>query len=133
MARHRVNGKEWWCLPGGGLEGDETPEKGALRELREECNVDGVIVRKTSQVSYADPNWETYTFLVDIGDQTPSLGCDPEVAEGTQPLALIDIRWLRLSEIPERDRVYLWASGLLSTGEFQTEVDRWGDEISYPG
>ena len=36
MVRHRLDGKDWWCLPGGGLEVSETLEEGALRELQEE-------------------------------------------------------------------------------------------------
>lgn len=79
MVKHRQNRQEWWCLPGGGQEADETPAQGALRELKEECNVDGLVVRRTSHVSYADDD-ETYSFSVDIGNQNPSLGYDPEVA-----------------------------------------------------
>jgi 8-oxo-dGTP pyrophosphatase MutT (NUDIX family) len=132
MVKHRHKGEEWWCLPGGAQEADETPEEGALRELREECNVDGAVVRQTSHVSYGPDN-EAYSFLVDIGDQNPWLGHDPEVTEGKQPLALVDVQWLRLSEIPERDRTFLWASGLLGVGDFLTEVEGWGDDTSYPG
>jgi len=81
IVKRRQAGAEWWCLPGGAQEPNETPEQGALRELREECHVDGVIVRQTSCASYPDDG-DTYSFLVDIGDHNPSLGQDPEVAEG---------------------------------------------------
>jgi hypothetical protein len=37
-----------------------------------------------------------------------------------------------LAEIPERDRAYLWAAGLLNVPEFLEEVSGWGDAISYP-
>ncbi|MEE1568935.1 MAG: NUDIX hydrolase, partial [Alphaproteobacteria bacterium] len=53
MVKHRVENQEWWCLPGGGLEGKETPANGALRELREECNVRGTLIRQTSHITYA--------------------------------------------------------------------------------
>ncbi len=123
---------DYWCLPGGALEPGETPEEGALRELREECNVDGVIVRETGYVLdvYAG---ETYSFLIDIGDQQPSLGHDPEFVERSQAQILVDLRWLHLSEIPERDRAFLWAAGLLGVGDFLDEVESWGSDVSYPG
>jgi hypothetical protein len=60
----------------------------------------------------------------------PRLGVDPELGEAEQVLA--DMQWLALSEIPERDRAFLWAAGLLSVAAFTDEVERWGDRISYP-
>ncbi len=130
MVKHRQNGREWWCLPGGGQQPDETPEQGALRELWEECNVNGRIVRRTSVVYYA-PDDEAYSFLVDIADQAPSLGHDPELAPGHQVMA--EMRWLGLREIPERDRIFLWAAGLLGVGDFWSEVQKWEDKTNYPG
>jgi len=130
MVKHRQHGIQWWCLPGGALEPDETPEQGALRELREECNVDGKAIRQTAFVSYGLDD-ATYSFLVDIEDQAPSLGRDPEVAP--EDVVLSEVRWLRLDEIPERDRAYLWAAGLLGTERFASEAERWGNQISYPG
>jgi ADP-ribose pyrophosphatase YjhB (NUDIX family) len=131
MVKHRHQGREYWCLPGGALEAGETPEQGALRELQEECNVRGVVVRQTSYVLDAFAG-DTYTFLVDIGAQNPSLGVDPEIEAGKQVPLLVDMCWLRLSEIPERDRAFLWAAGLLSVGDFVSEVENWGDDTSYP-
>ena len=65
MVKHRHDGREWWCLPGGALESDETPEQGTLRELREECGVHGVIVRQTSHVWLLGADHDAYSFLVD--------------------------------------------------------------------
>jgi 8-oxo-dGTP diphosphatase len=130
MVKHRQHGIQWWCLPGGALEPGETPEQGALRELREECSVDGKAIRQTAFVSHG-PDDETYSFQVNIGDQTPSLGYDPDVAP--EHTVLADVQWLRLDQIPERDRAYLWAAGLLGTDPFASQVERWGNRISYPG
>ncbi len=129
MVKHRQNGQEWWCLPGGGVEAGETPAGAAIRELKEECCVKGVVIRQTSHLTYSSSD-ETYTFLVDIGDQVPHLGTDPEFQETGQILS--DVKWMTLSEIPERDRAFLWAAGLLGIEAFLAEVSEWGDSISYP-
>lgn len=131
MVRHCIaeKGWDWWCLPGGAREPGESSEEGALRELREECNVNGVAVRQTSHVSYG-PDDETISFLVEIGEQEPSLGCDPEMPTGSEVLR--EVRWRKLAEVAERDRAYLWAAGLLGVGPFAAEVDGWGSDTSYP-
>jgi ADP-ribose pyrophosphatase YjhB (NUDIX family) len=129
MVKHRQYGDEWWCLPGGGVEAHEALEAAALRELREECGVAGQIVRKSAHSTDAD-GMETMTFLVEIGSQEPHMGNDPEFSHADQ--ILVDMRWMTLAEIPERDRAYLWAAGLMCVPEFLEEVSHWGDELSYP-
>ena len=126
MVHHDTGKTAWWCLPGGGVEQGETPAEAALRELEEECCVDGIIVRETSRWKYLEQD-ETYTFLVDIGDQTPGIGTHPT------DKFLTDMKWVMLSDIPERDRTFLWAAGLLGVAGFWTEVSGWGDSVSYPG
>jgi 8-oxo-dGTP pyrophosphatase MutT (NUDIX family) len=129
MAKHRMDGVEWWCLPGGRVEPFENPSGAALRELEEECCIRGRILRQTGHM-IDGYGLESVTFLIDIGDQEPHMGVDPEFINTDQ--ILVDVRWLTLAEIPERDRAFLWAAGLLSIPEFLDEVSHWGDELSYP-
>jgi 8-oxo-dGTP diphosphatase len=129
LVRHRQSGEEWWCLPGGAIEKGETPEEAAIRELKEECCIDGTVIRQIGYTAYS-ANDKSFTFEVDIGTQNPKLGIDPDFPSDKQ--VLIDVQWLALSEIPERDRVFLWAAGLLGIGEFISEVSSWGEDISYP-
>ncbi|MDQ1328424.1 MAG: hypothetical protein QG641_1709 [Candidatus Poribacteria bacterium] len=129
MARHCENNQEYWCLPGGSIEMGELPAESALRELREECNVTGKIVRETSVITYSQTD-RHYTFLIDIGDQTPYMGYDPELQQDNQILQ--EIKWMSLNELSECDRVYLWAGGLLGLPGFLEEVESWKDDISYP-
>ena len=118
-----------WTIPGGRIEEGESPAEAAIRELREECCVDGIIVRETGVV-YA-PEGNAHTFLVKIGEQEPQLGADPEFSSTDQDLS--EVKWMILSEMPERDRAFVWAAGLIGVGEFLGEVDSWGNRISYPG
>jgi len=131
LVQHKLDDKAWYCSPGGGIEDGETPEQAALRELQEECNVSGVIIKKTSEyICPENDNNIFYTFHVDIGDQTPSLGYDPEM--GAQQI-LTEVCWMSLNEIPEVDRAFLFASGLLSIATFYKEVTSWSRTISHPG
>jgi ADP-ribose pyrophosphatase YjhB (NUDIX family) len=130
MVKHQDAVEDYWCLPGGALEDGETPEDGALRELREETGVDGRIVRCVARVLNDRGGIAAYTYLVDIGDQEPAVGHDPEI-EGGEPI-LVDVRWKALREIPERDRVFLWSDGLLAVEGFREEISNWGDDTSYP-
>jgi ADP-ribose pyrophosphatase YjhB (NUDIX family) len=129
IVKHQQDGVEWWCLPGGAVETGETPQQAAIRELAEECNVRGRVVRRISLQESMDDDI-TITYLVDIGDQEPVLGSDPEFLMGDQ--VLVDLGWRSLDEIPERDRVFLWAAGLVGVDSYIDEVESWGSQISYP-
>ena len=131
MARLFQDGLTWWCLPGGGQEPGETPDEGVLRELSEECNVHGRIVRKLGHMFFANGD-EAITFFIDIGNQEPSLGIEPEAIKLGVASPLVDVKFLGLTEIPERDRAFLWAAGLLGVEGFTQLVESWGDDVSYP-
>jgi len=129
MVKHRENNQEYWCLPGGSIETNELPSEAALRELQEECNLTGRIVRETSIVKYSQ-NDISYTFFIDIDNQTPLMGYDPELDKESQILS--EVKWMSLKEICERDRCFLWVAGLLGIPGFLEEIESWKDVISYP-
>ena len=129
MVHHVEQKSDNWCLPGGHIGPGEPPADAVLRELAEECGVRGRIVRKVSEVNYG-PDDNSHTFLVDIGDQSPKLGRDPELAQDGQILA--DVQWLRLEEICERDRAFLWSAGLITVEPFGKTVLGWGDDVNTP-
>lgn len=131
--RNVEDGYEFWCLPGGAIEDGETPAEAAVRELREECCIDGTIVRETSVISRSpenkgQPYEKVHTFLVEIGSQEPVRGTGPE----REKEGLLDVGWLSLSELPEKERAYLWEAGIIGIQEFRDEMSNWGGSISYP-
>ncbi len=111
MVKHELQGRIFYCLPGGGVEENETYEMAALRELEEESCVKGKISRKLSIQYKPDNKGEVHTFLIEIDEeQTAKPGIDPELSEAEQ--TIVSVEWLALNEIGEVDKAYLWASGL---------------------
>lgn len=132
LVEHILNGRNFFNLPGGGIDENETPEEAAIRELKEEACVKGTIVRPLAIEYKPDLESRIYSFLVEIPkDATPQKGVDPELSEGEQTIR--SVKWLALNEIAERDRAYLFGAGLMRIPEFHDEVLLWPDEeISYP-
>ena len=132
MERIFYENRVFYTIPGGGIEECETPEEAALRELREECGLEGTIVRKISEISIRDDGSTEHIFEVRIPDDSePVTGCDPEEPMDNQPIK--DVLWMKLNELSEKDRAFLWTYGLLGIKGYFDEILNWGDEISYPG
>ncbi len=132
LVEHQLFGRDFFNLPGGGIEENETPEQAALRELEEECQVKGTLVRPLTVEYKPDLESRVFTFLVEIPeDAVAKTGIDPELPADEQ--SIIDVKWMRLDEIAERDRAYLFGAGLMRVPYFHDEVLMWdGEDISYP-
>lgn len=103
MFRRRIkkdgNIKEYYVIPGGGLEKGETLEENVIRELKEEFNVDIEIVKFLSTEEY-DDTIANY-FLCKIVNGTPKLG--GEELDRITPENYYEIRYIDLNDIDNYD------------------------------
>lgn len=100
-----------WSLPGGGLDHDEDPKVGILRELKEELGIENPRVREVGVVKtfYLEPRsawllWIVYTVEVNTEDFI--------FGEGVKDARYIDASELRASKDVFEKMVYSVASDL---------------------
>lgn len=101
IARRNRGGRLEWCLPKGHLEGDETPEQAAVREIEEETGIRGRVLRPLAIIDY----WFTgdnhrvhkkvHHFLLEALGVELTIENDPDhEAE--------DVAWVKLDEVSKR-------------------------------
>jgi predicted acetyltransferase/ADP-ribose pyrophosphatase YjhB (NUDIX family) len=91
-----LEGLEYAVLPGGGIEPGETPDEAAVRELAEECSLEGTPVRRLFDGDHGGRP-ASYV-LVDAPDGEPVLG-GPE-AEAQSPDNHYQPLWVTAGELP---------------------------------
>ena len=97
--RHHTTGHSYWLLPGGGCEGDETPEACVQREVSEET----YLHVQVGQHLLDDPDipdgtyQRLHTYLCHVLDGEARPGYEPEV-EAAEDYAITAVGWLDLRE-----------------------------------
>lgn len=101
IARRNRAGRVEWCLPKGHLEGSETPEQAAVREVQEETGIHGRVLDQVGVVDY----WFTFAgrrvhktvhhYLLEAVSGRISVVGDPD-AEA------FDAAWVPLGQLEQR-------------------------------
>jgi 8-oxo-dGTP diphosphatase len=93
---HRYKyGREYYIIPGGGVESGETLEQTALREAKEETGLDIVLDRKLWE--YINKGHPEHYFLAAQFSGNLGLG-GPELAEQSAE-NIFQLEWVRLNEL----------------------------------
>ncbi len=99
MVRHIHDGRDYWTLPGGGVEPDETPEQAAEREVLEETGVKVTTERFLFTASSKSGRNVSHCFLMSEPENMDfRLGIDPEQSHlNIEERMLQDVGWHPLS------------------------------------
>lgn len=98
---HRLrDGNEYYVLPGGGIEANETPEMAALRELEEETSVGAEIIKQMAHFSDSEGH-QHYIFLSKYVTGTPNLKIDsPEKSKSSND-NVYEPQWVSIKKLKE--------------------------------
>ncbi|MBE1609487.1 NUDIX domain-containing protein [Actinopolymorpha pittospori] len=109
MVRHVEERREFWTLPGGGVEAGETPAQAVLREVAEETRLAGTVgpvLYERAYRSVDDRDVLETCFLVEVSpDARPEKGFDPELAADARVIR--QVGWRDLSLLADDRQVSL--------------------------
>jgi len=101
LVHHRdpQTGEEWWELPGGGLEGEESAVDAIIREVKEECKIRCIPQRLVYAREFLDCEKDIHHvelfFTAKAEDYQVERGTDPELKKQR----IIDVRFLSRHDI----------------------------------
>ncbi|QOR64970.1 NUDIX hydrolase [Cytobacillus suaedae] len=97
---HVVTGsKDFWTLPGGGLEAGETFEDPVVREVQEEVNLKVKVVKELFTGTYECGIEKCFLVEEVEKESIPTLGYDPELPMDHQELK--EVKWRLITNVRE--------------------------------
>lgn len=101
IARRNRAGRLEWCLPKGHLEGAETPEQAAVREIAEETGIQGVVRQRLGTIDYWFTGDDRRVHKVVHHFLLTAVGGDLTVA-GDPDGEAEDVAWVPLADLRTR-------------------------------
>ncbi|GAB2678448.1 hypothetical protein GCM10027194_08480 [Thalassiella azotivora] len=101
IARVNRAGRLEWCLPKGHLEGDETPEQAAVREIEEETGIRGRVVRELGTIDYWF-NAEGRRIHKTVHHYLLEATGGRLTVEGDPDAEAVDVAWVPFPDLPTR-------------------------------
>ena len=101
LIRHREHesGRNYWILPGGGIEPGESEEDCVRREIKEETNLDARIVSllliETNPTKNTYLSRKTYLCEPTVGEASPGLEPEPEHSNW---YSIAEVKWFDLRD-----------------------------------
>jgi ADP-ribose pyrophosphatase YjhB (NUDIX family) len=103
--------RDFWTLPGGGVEEGESLEEAAVRETFEESNLQIKIIRYLFETEYS--GGIQYCYLAEpVNTETIKAGRDPEV--GSDDQCIQEAEWKEISKVKDDKQVKIVLEKLTS-------------------
>ncbi|MEZ4676677.1 MAG: NUDIX domain-containing protein [Caldilineaceae bacterium] len=110
LVRQTYRGETLWTFPGGGRLEGETPASAAVREVKEETNLETRVVRLLYTGPRTRGSGTYYCYYGKILGGKLRLGTDPELPESAQELH--EVRWWPIELLTEHPEVSFILSAL---------------------
>jgi 8-oxo-dGTP diphosphatase len=103
MVRQTYKGNTFWTFPGGRIETNETPLDCAIRETKEETDLEIEIIDQVCELYNETIKGPYYCYLGRVIGRKAKLGTDPELSSDSQELK--ELRWFPINKMENHKEV----------------------------